>query len=498
MDFESIYYNTIPIIIMPKTYNVGLINSNTSSNNISILDSSNTGYVINQVYNVNRYYLGEGVYNFTTTTPIGFVIGSPDNVIITLVSGETNLYNTNSNSTTCIPLGASIIHYTGTITIEVIGDFKYIYYHDYNSGWGGGFNSPIIYVKNIFNNSTFAGSSISNKTFLKNNFINNSNFTGISLHNVNLQNSLINNTPLQNSVIDNNSNFSNAIFENIIFTSSTITSAQFENCLFDNVRFDSINIGYSQTITITFSHSKFNTVDFSHSNLKEVDFSYCTFTNCTFNTTILDYANFEYASMTNCIFINSTINYSNFYKLTSSGLTLDNSFISSLPTGYGTIITGYTPAPTSDPPSPDIPLYTLIGPGIDISTLDFSNTNMSNINVSGCIFYNSTNNTTTGLLNIFTSGLLYSSINPPILPTNFAIIDGVLVGPYVNISNTRFISSNFSQVDLTGVNAVGATFNVNTIFKSNTLFQLINGQLVGPYIKVNTYTFRQYDLTGKI
>jgi uncharacterized protein YjbI with pentapeptide repeats len=77
----------------------------------------------------------------------------------------------------------------------------------------------------------------------------------------------------------------------------------------------------------------------------------------------------------------------------------------------------------------------------------------------------------TATLNGLISGNLIGA--PSSLPTNYNLITGYIVGPYVNLTNANVYNSNF-----TNANILGAT--VNNINLSNaTLNGLINGQLTG-------------------
>ena len=76
--------------------------------------------------------MSNGVYRFTGVTsahPIGFVTNSQ---YFTVTSG------TEHGSKTVEDI--SVMHYTGTIDVQITGDFGTISYHCYNHGYMGGQN----------------------------------------------------------------------------------------------------------------------------------------------------------------------------------------------------------------------------------------------------------------------------------------------------------------------------------------------------------------------
>ena len=85
--------------------------------------------------------MGTGTYTFTGITsahPIGFVTNSQ---YFTVVAG------TEHGSKTVE--GISVMHYTGTVTVDITGDFGTIGYHCYNHGYMGGQNRLVFNISNI-------------------------------------------------------------------------------------------------------------------------------------------------------------------------------------------------------------------------------------------------------------------------------------------------------------------------------------------------------------
>ena len=141
----------------------------------------------------------------------------------------------------------------------------------------------------------------------------------------------------------------------------------------------------------------------------------------------------------------------------------------------------------------------LFGPYADLSNTDLSNFDLSGLNLSNVNLTNAKLNNVilrnTDLSNAnFTNSRIYGIIDIPYaIPSKYEIIDGILFGPNVNLSDLNLRSFVFNNTDFTNVNMVNTNFQnaifnncsfintniTNTIFSSSSLINSISYQLIG-------------------
>ena len=110
----------------------------------------------------------------------------------------------------------------------------------------------------------------------------------------------------------------------------------------------------------------------------------------------------------------------------------------------------------------------IIGPRIDLSGANLSNTDMSFTRIDGMNFTNvNFTNTHSGRLLVSPSAQstqsAQSTYTPPILPSPYRLIlssisGGYIVGPYVNMHDANLTDTDISNTTLTGINLGSATF----------------------------------------
>jgi len=193
-------------------------------------------------------------------------------------------------------------------------------------------------------------------------------------------------------------------------------------------------------------------VNFTNKNLSNIDLTGANLTNVIFVNTTL----------TNTIFTNATL-----IGVTSSGITTQP-FQSSWK-----IIGGY-----------------IVGPGVNLTSVDFSNKDLSNIDLTSSNF---TNATLTGV----TSGGIKGT--PSVLPTGWQMMNGYLVGPGANLTGATLIGTFVATTDLTGAILTGMVSNYITstpipILPTGT--SIINGMIFGPSVNLTNANLSNLSLTS--
>jgi uncharacterized protein YjbI with pentapeptide repeats len=185
--------------------------------------------------------------------------------------------------------------------------------------------------------------------------------------------------------------------------------------------------------------------------------------------------------------------FSNFKNLDLSGLMLSNTVLSNVQFNQ-----------TKSGPFKGIPITDfdwniitiqnqnyLIGPNIDLSYLDLSGQNLSNYKLQNTNL-DMTNLSNTKLDNVSSGGI----IGNPILPLNWNLINGYLIGPHANLSKAMLERGNLYQLNLTGVNFNGANLNGADLRGSN-MSNVKSGNIIGtPILDFNYIIYNGY-LIGK-
>ena len=195
----------------------------------------------------------------------------------------------------------------------------------------------------------------------------------------------------------------------------------------------------------------------------------------------------------------------------------------------GAILTGITSGKITRPPTLDSrsefkTIYSsdkeysyIIGPGCNLenanlenvdfteyknlTNVNFNNANLRGANLRGANLrgarFNLTNLTNTNLTNSILIGVSSNGISGrPILPNNYKLLNGFILGPGVDLTN-----ANLVNLDLTGVNLTGANFNnLRSVGIRGTPtmpgYFIINGHIVGPNVNLNNANLENQDLSG--
>jgi uncharacterized protein YjbI with pentapeptide repeats len=155
----------------------------------------------------------------------------------------------------------------------------------------------------------------------------------------------------------------------------------------------------------------------------------------------------------------------------------------------------------------------ITGPNVDLSGVDATDINFEQSNITGMNFTNAR------FFNVKSGGITVTSGQPqPTLPSNYSLISGYLVGPFVNLTqanlsnstltNTNLTGANFTNAVITGVTSGGitttATINNITYTQNPVLpsgYGLTRGYIIGPSMNfINTdlsgFDFTNVNLSG--
>ena len=272
----------------------------------------------------------------------------------------------------------------------------------------------------------------------------------------------------------NEKNLNGISFTNLNLTSVILTTDQLQNCSSGNIQFDTVpptlNEGYKLVNGyIIGPYVNIVGADLSGEDLSSVDFYWIkTGNNIADNSTIFPnnyaiYGNENNGTTTgvvvgpNMILIQADI--TGFDLSTAdltgirSGLTIgDNTTI--LPSGY------------------KLEGQYILGPNVDLQQTDLTGLDLTNIDLTSCKFQNTK----------CTGGVI--SDQTTTLPSGYLILDGFLVGPSINISDTDFnsLALDFSSADLTGLRTNNLTNYENVTWAVG--YSIVSDILLGPSISL--------------
>jgi uncharacterized protein YjbI with pentapeptide repeats len=223
-----------------------------------------------------------------------------------------------------------------------------------------------------------------------------------------------------------------------------------------------------------------------------------------FNTTIIDseisYVNIINANLTNASLENSNLYYSNIVNtdLTNTNLTgcnltgittMNVSGVATLPSQY-ILQNGY-----------------IIGPSVVLDNANLNNANIFSANLTNV------NLSTASLINVKSGNI----VGAPQLPANYTILNGYIVGPSVNLSNSELGDTHLSNLNLSNSNLIYANLvhanlqntNLNGCnffgVKSGNIrgvpllpldYLLIGGYIVGPEVSLINANLKHANLFG--
>ena len=132
----------------------------------------------------------------------------------------------------------------------------------------------------------------------------------------------------------------------------------------------------------------------------------------------------------------------------------------------------------------------IVGPSVNLSEGDLSGVDVSGINLSNVVFYNTK------------SGKVVHNAET-VLPTNYAFIGDYIVGPDVNLSTVDFSGADLRYLNLTNVNFGSANlYNVKSGYiigvpkQLPPTFSFISGFIVGPSTDLSGADLSGGDLSG--
>lgn len=226
-------------------------------------------------------------------------------------------------------------------------------------------------------------------------------------------------------------------------------------------------------------------IDFSGKNLSGIDLSGRNFTNCDFSGTNLSYSDLTNANLTNANIYRTNLSYSILSNVILTGATFFNPNLTGI----------YLSSQTSDFILPNGFKFVngyFIGPGLNLDGIDLSGANLSNVNFRGSTLRKTILTNTTVLGTDFTNAVLENTITggmkrTPILPNNYKLINGYIVGPYMNLKN-----ANLSNIDLSNMNLYGSNLT-NADLSGVILNNTSSGAIIGePILSPNTRMINGY------
>ena len=320
--------------------------------------------------------------------------------------------------------------------------------------------------------------------------------TGLNLANINLDGAVLNNTLVTNSNLSNSS-----------FVGADLSLAAIVNCEMNNADFSSADLDYfaGRQIAGTIDNLPANwtqvsgflfgpKADLTSTSIEDIDFRGLNIDGANFDLAQIYNANFNGMDLSVAKFTRSLIEESSFQGTDLSGVDFT-----------GTAVYKISGTPLALPEDFSIRYNYLFGPGVNLTTQNFSNMDLTGLNLQGAslsasdftnsnlsgldlsetsmryVIMNGTNLTNTNLAGVDLRGsLALNIIGDPIgLDPTWQKLHGFLIGPGANLSSVNFqnldlrtakftdvvlAAANFSGanlagVDLSGINLTGVKFN---------------------------------------
>ena len=104
----------------------------------------------------------------------------------------------------------------------------------------------------------------------------------------------------------------------------------------------------------------------------------------------------------------------------------------------------------------------IVGPFVNLSDADLRYTDLSNVNFNGSNLSNAS--LENSVLNNVISGNVTGS---PTLPMNYKMVEGYIVGPYVNLSSANLNDAGLHEIDLTNAVLIGADLTNANLSRAN-------------------------------
>jgi uncharacterized protein YjbI with pentapeptide repeats len=215
-------------------------------------------------------------------------------------------------------------------------------------------------------------------------------------------------------------------------------------------------------------------------------------------TPISGYIIGPYVNLTSAVLTTSNLTNSNIYGVNITNALMSNTILDglisgqligstlSLPTNYS-VISGF-----------------ILGPKVNLTSAILTNSNLINANIYGATITNANikNTTLVGLI----SGDLIGATT--LFPSNYNLITGYIIGPYVNLTNANLVNSNLVNQNIYGVNITGANLlnsNINGLSSGELIgsplslpngYSTISGYIIGPYTNLSSALLTNANLTN--
>ena len=137
----------------------------------------------------------------------------------------------------------------------------------------------------------------------------------------------------------------------------------------------------------------------------------------------------------------------------------------------------------------------IFGPNVDLSRMILRDIELSDIDLNGANFKGSK------FINVKSSKIRGN----PTLPDGYKLINGYIVGPYVDLENAVLRDADLGNINISGVKLTGANLNgitsSNVTYDENTKlpenYKIVNGYILGPNVILEgNLDFRSADLSG--
>ena len=315
-----------------------------------------------------------------------------------------------------------------------------------------------------------------------------------TINNVNFSNATFRNTTFKSLI--NSSNMTKTSFYSTTFNStSRIINTSFDGSsnkftFFEDCSFQSTDVSNSSLIYANINRTKFLN-PFNLSNWSQSVFNNCSFENGALNTVNMSNTKFNSTSFTNSQILNSTLSSTGLTSCTFSTTTIDantlngsNQIQSSGLSGsiyFGVankwgIVNGY-----------------LLGPNVNLTSCSLASANFSGLTID----------LTGSRMTSLKSGYITGSL---ILPLNYVLRAGYILGPDVNLTNAVITNADLTGADLTSTFIDGIQyFPIMTKIRSRNLtgtpllnvgWKLVGGMLLGPGADLTRVSLINLDLGG--
>lgn len=299
--------------------------------------------------------------------------------------------------------------------------------------------------------------------------------------------------------------FNSCSFETITISNASFSKTDLSNAIFTDFTFFNGNDNYSDCL---FHNVNLTGLSLSDKSMQNCQFTNANMTNCVFNTIDFTSSIFNNTILTGIQLSNINFDSTIFYELDlsdidlSDGISLSrnsNDFITSnentvLPASYEirqSIVAGTSGETT---------LSYLLGPYIDFHGKNLNGISFTNLNLTNVIL-------TTDHLQNCTSGNIQFDTIPPTLKEGYKLVNGYIIGPYVNIVGADLSGQDLSSVDFYWIKTDDNIADDSTIFPTNyAIYGNVNngvttGVVVGPNMiliqaDISGFDLSSADLTG--